>query len=238
LTTTAQNKVIFGYPRSGTKLLADIFQRQGYHNFGEFFATSTKVVEAEIPYAVRKSVIEQQQRAVLKIKRGPHCDNIVLVDDVRTRLYKFNNFKNITPSIVTVWIDNLHCVPEIFESLNDRHFLCTRRSNEFEQLLSRAVVYSQFNYDGEALSNPIMVNLTTFDHFYYHLYRTMKTQDYLVSCGRGTIIDFNELITGSADLGISYSVTSEDQHTNITDLILNLDAVTKRYQYLKENYDY
>jgi hypothetical protein len=236
--TNSEKKVIFGYPRSGTKLLADIYQRKGYHNFGEFFAVSTKIIDAEIPYAVRKSIIEQQQREILKIQRGLHCDNIVLVDEIRSRLYKFNNFKNISPSILTVWIDNIHCVPEMFESLNDRHFLCTRRANEFEQLLSRTIVHSQFNYNNEIPSKPIMVNLTTFDNFYYHLYRTMKTQDYLVSTGRGSIIDFDELIAGTVDLGFSYSVTSQDQHTNINDLILNLDAVEKRYKYLKENYNY
>ena len=53
--------VIFGYPRSGTKLLADIYSKNGYHNFGEFLnIQSAEIVPSEFPYAKRMEIHKQK----------------------------------------------------------------------------------------------------------------------------------------------------------------------------------
>ena len=232
----SQNKVIFGYPRSGTKLLASLFQHQGYFNFGEFFALTTDIQEDVIPYAVRKSVQAQEEFRKERKTRGSSIDNIVVADSIRNRLDIFNKYKDTTPSVATVWMDNFLRVPELLESLNDRFFLCTRRSNEFEQLLSRAIVYKHSNYNDEIPSAPFSLDVNLFVFSYYQLNQTVQFQNYLIKQDRGCIIDFDELISGTSNLGFDYSVTSKDQHADVTGLILNLEEIKKTYQYMKTNY--
>ena len=44
---------IFGYPRSGTKLLASVLTQQGYFNLGEFFESYSTHIELNPLRAVR-----------------------------------------------------------------------------------------------------------------------------------------------------------------------------------------
>ena len=111
---------IFGFPRSGTKLLANIYKQQGYHSFGEFFNPSTTdIVNDSLPFAIRS--------------KNWQDNNPTLTEE---RLNLFKQFIDVDPSTVTLMPIALYYMPTLLNSLGNRYVLCTRRSNKFEQLLS------------------------------------------------------------------------------------------------------
>jgi len=231
------NKIIFGGPRSGTKLLAKIFQDQGYHNFGEFFNSfSCEIVHDSIPYAKRISREEQEKISDIRTKAGIYNDDYRHAITVRERARLFDNFKSITPSIVTIWEASLKLAPETFKLTDDRFVLCIRRKNRLDQLLSRSITKVHFNHDSELESEPITINLKTFEFHFQSLVYTEQLQEQIVNLGRGKIIDFDKLISGTEDLGFPYTVTTKDQHSNLETLVLNLDEVVAKYNKLKDWY--
>ena len=62
---------IFGFPRSATKLLANIYEQHGYTNLGEFFDTFTNdLIFTDIPVASRKPISVQATLRNIR-KRAP-----------------------------------------------------------------------------------------------------------------------------------------------------------------------
>lgn len=232
------NNLIFGNPRSGTKLLAEIFQNQGYHNFGEFFNSFNTDISYinEIPYAVRTSQEKQQWFSNLRKQQGIFVNDHLHRGLMRERLKLFKQFESITPSIVTVWDLTFQLVPESFNLTNNRYILCTRRQNKFEQLLSRSITRQLCNYNGETESVPVVVNETEFHYYFRSLVHIEQLQDHFVENNRGRIIDFDKLITGNEDLGFDYKVTTQDQHTDLESLIINLNEIKTQYNDLKLTY--
>jgi len=231
------NKLIFGNPRSGTKLIAKIYQDNGYHNFGEFFNSfSAEIVNEEIPYAVRTSRETQAEVFRLRKEKGWWYDDFKHSKIIRDRFDLFKKYKDVK-SIVTVWEATFQLAPETFELINDRNVLCTRRNNKFEQLLSRCITKVHFNYDEEVKSTATPISTSEFEGYFRTLTHVEALQDQIVKMGKGVIIDFDDLISGKANLGFEYSVKTKDQHSNLEDLVLNLDEIKEKFNFLIRKYN-
>ena len=230
---------ILGFPRSGTKLLADIFQQQGYHNFGEFFnPKNTYIEENEIPFAKRLPI--ESQKAMIS-NRKSKSEELSLYENtlvVQQRLKQFKNFKFTNPSIVTVWFENFLRLPQLLAEFDNRFFICIRRKNKFDQLLSRVVTLTNLNYNNEIPSNTIKVNLNKFESEFSKLCRVEIMQEFLINSNKGILVDFDDLVNGTANLGFTYTVTSEDQHSRdeLYNLIINLEEVQNKFKELELAY--
>lgn len=233
-----ENKIILAFPRSGTKLLANIYTQQGYHNFGEFFNSySSTIIDSDPPYAVRLPIDQQNEIDSQKLKRGSRVNSWTHTLITEHRISIFEKFKDITPSIVTVWIATFNLLPESVNLLNTRSVLCLRRRNKFEQLLSRCLTLDQYNHDNEIPSTPRKIDADQFNHAFKSLLKLEKLQDYCVNNLKGQYVDFDSLVLGNADLGFTYTIDTTDQHTDLESLVLNLDEIKKRYKILHELYN-
>lgn len=227
--------VIFGYPRSGTKLLADAFVQNDYHNFGEFFNTySSEIILGYKPYARRTSIERQKQLHEMRMA-SPSFDEIKHAKESEIRLNEYNKKSNISPSVVTIWPETFGLLPGMFHHLHGKYILCTTRKNKFEQFLSRLLTYYNCNYDGEIVSEPIEVEMRIVEILYASFFKTEYMQHEIVRLGLGEFVDFDDLIAGKADLGFEYEVRTEDQHIDVESLIKNLDEVKAKIKELREN---
>jgi hypothetical protein len=230
---------ILAFPRSGTKLLADIFQQQGYHNFGEFFNTNNvKLVGNEILHTERLSVSEQKKLNKQRSQQNRLFTRYNASFEIYDRLIEFDKLKHIEPSIVTIWLENCLRFPLLVSSLNDRFFLCIQRKNRLEQLLSRFITKKNFNFDNEVKSSSVNINISRFEEEYSRLCQVYVMQNFLVNSNNGVFVDFDELINGTANLGFDYSVKSEDQHSRdeLYNLIINLEEVQNKFKELELAY--
>ena len=226
---------IFGFPRSGTKLLASIYEQQGYHNFGEFFNPfSTSIVEnLPIPKSARLSIEEQKAEQNRREKISTVSNYVIKNRIVKDRYSKFKNFIDLEPSIVTCWMSDIQFMSTLLPAMGDRFILCPRRKNKLDQLLSYCVSKHNNNFDGEIISKPVVVDIVFLDNTFCHFYKTERLQDTFVKLDMGRYIDFDLLITGQEDLGFDYKVTTKDQHTDLESLIINIDEVKNRIEELK-----
>lgn len=218
--------VIYGSPRSGTKLLADCFKQNGYHNFGEFFDVySSDINESEPPSAYRININSHLLRKKIRSNVGYLQDDLMKSIQLQNRYKKFEKYKDLDNTIVTVWPASLYLYPKINELLNDRFFLCTKR-NRYDRLLSDLVTYYNANYNDEVKSKVFKIDLEILHMFLSSAFKTEMAQKNLISKGRGKYINFDKLITGDEDLGFNYIVTSKDQHTdNLEEYIENIVEV-------------
>jgi hypothetical protein len=221
---------IFGYPRSGTKLLANVLEQQGYFNLGEFFNPYATKIENNPIRAVRTDRETQYQFDRL-LNNNKAEFPYVISSKVKDRVDIFKEV-NIPNTTVTIFSHCTELYPELFYILSDRYFLCTRRENELEHLLSRILTYRFKNYNNEVESQKITVNMDLFEWWFFQLKKLNRIQDYLVSEGKGCLVDFDKLISGSTDLGFAYEVTSVDQHKDLNGLIINYQEVSEKYEYL------
>jgi len=234
-----KKRVIFGFPRSGTKLLADAHVQNGYHSFGEIFDTFTnsiKIEENKLPSAFRKTRAEQ---LAVKKDKQVNVDRHFYKHSVEIRSQRvpiFLQYLSCEPSILTMWLETPKFAPEILSALDDRLFLCTRRTNRFENLLSRCITSVHQNYNAEIPSSSIRISLNAFEMFYYRLREVTWIQNQLVAQNRGYFVDFDELIQGFANLGFSYEVTSKDQHKDLQALVINIDNVQDRFYALSKRF--
>lgn len=231
-----QNKIIYGWWRCGTKLLAHVHQQIGYHNFGEFFNTfSCSIIHDDVPYAQRLPVNAQQEQRKLRITMSPEDLFSIKHAEGQERIKIFQKFKMITPSIVTAWIGDSYYENDVFSLMDDRFYLCPRRENQTEQLLSGLLTWYNLNYNGEYESQPIRVTLDHVDFLYKELRDTTDSQTQLVNEKKGRWIDFDLLITGGEDLGFDYIVDSQDQHRDLYSYFLNLADVLSRIHLLQKS---
>lgn len=228
--------IIFGYPRSGTKLLANVLEQQGYFNFREFFDTYSSEIDSAFPVAKRISA-KKQVEIFNQYNNNIQEKLYVHSTEIKARIQKFNDcVGNYQRSTLTVHSTTFDIAPELFEVFRDHHFLCTRRKNKFEQLVSRILTARFKNYDGEHQSEKMDFDLELFEKFYLHLRKTEEVQDFLISRGRGTLVDFDQLISGSLNLGFDYQVNSVDQHSNPESLIKNYYEVLAKFDQLNFKY--
>lgn len=219
---------IFGFPRSGTKLLANVLEQQGYFNFGEFFETfstdfiGNSLTPSRLPPEKQISIFNN-----INLKEF-HKHASYKTD----RINKFIPYVSTTLSTVTVFYHTVEMAPELFDLLYPRYFLCTRRQNRLDQLISWCLTFQQKNYNGEIKSERMKIDLQYFEHSFYKLQKTERIQDYLIAQGRAILVDFDQLINGSLDLDFAYDVTSVDQHTDLASLIINYDEILSKFNQL------
>jgi hypothetical protein len=224
---------IYGTPRSGTKLLAALYQQQGYHNFGEFFDTFSSTVVPGSSVA-RRLTPEEIKEIWVKRTKGSIRDDEQKRLQTNQRIAMFDQYKDIESSIVTVWSSTFYYRGNLLSTtLSDRYFLCTRRRNRLEHLKSIIVATYNHNFDGTIESRPVTAKLDDVVKWVVQMIWVERRQDYIVSQGRGRYIDFDKLITGTEDLGFEYSVNSIDEHPTLDNLIINLNEVTELIDQIK-----
>jgi hypothetical protein len=149
----------------------------------------------------------------------------------RLKTYKDNPTQNST---VTVWVETLMYIPDLFSELSNHRFLCTRRKDEFEQLVSRYLTYCFKNYNEEVSSSPVHVNTDLFAHFFFEKKKTDMIQSRLVEKKLGVYVDFDDLIRGQFTHDIQYVVSTRDQHRDLLELVTNLDQIKHVYEKLQK----
>ena len=230
------NRNIFGWERSGTKFLANAHEQNGYFNFGEFFNVfSCEVIKENIPYAKRLSISIQRDNRIKN--KNLHAQNLYFQKAflAKDRIELFQIHKHLTPSIVTVWIDDIKYATSILDIISDRYFLCTVRKNKTEQLLSSIITNYNLNFNGEEPTISKKIEMKHVDYFYDRMKNTTIMQEEIVKNKKGRYVDFDALISGNEDLGFEYKVTSIDQHEDVTKYFINLTEVLDRISYLEKN---
>jgi hypothetical protein len=219
--------VIFGSPRSGTKLLASILASFGYHAFGEFFDTRTSSLEnGKISRMTPADIIYYRNQT----RERPLLEDYKHTVKILDRLRRWRQLSNIqTRWAVTVWPDNIFQIPSIMLDLQGCKWLCVQR-NPWDQLVSYLVVRSNANPDGQHDSEPVVVDYNTMHKVYWRMQSTILIQEDLISRGIGIRIQFDELVSGIYP-GFSkpYRVETVDQHADPSLLIENLDEVKEWY---------
>jgi hypothetical protein len=155
----------------------------------------------------------------------------------RCSLYKDLLLQSNESSVVTAWYATFEIVPTAMEFLNSHEILCLKRKNLFEQLLSRLVTIKNLNHDSEILSEPIEVESSTLEYYYYYLRKTLTLQEHCVRRGLGVWVDFDELITGRSELGFDYRVNTIDQHPDLSVVVKNYDQACEFFANIEERYN-
>jgi hypothetical protein len=171
------------------------------------------------------SVKEQFDERTLKYNIGNDTYQKNNIIESLKRIEIFEEYKNLSPSTVTVWPKNFAFIPNLSNILQGRYYLCAIRKNKVEQILSRLLTHYNCNYNNEEPSFAVKVDLALVNFYCQELVKTESHQHTIVSRGLGQYVDFDELINGKADIGFNYKISSTDQHTDLTKLILNLDNV-------------
>ena len=218
-----KNLLIFGYPRSGTKLISTILSRKGYFVLGEFFDTWTS--QTDNNGAERLSPDQ-----ILRVRSYFNIHHLSL-DYIhamelsrRIRMWK-DRVSDKDKWAVTVWLENLSVMPTLITHFGNCKWLCPRRDT-WDQLISYLVVQANSNPDGNKKSLPITVGETLFHRQYWRLHTVLLLQDELINSGLGYRIEFDQLISGKCELfGENYIVETNDQHLNPEDFVLNIDDV-------------
>lgn len=231
-----KNKLILAFPRSGTKLLANAYQNNGHHRFGEFFNTySTTVVDK-----VAKRTTSEEQKAV-RVSRS-NLEKIEfefmhsLMTANRYQQYQQLLAQQTNPTIVTAWYATFQLYPASTHILRTHEVLCLKRKNIFDQLLSRIITVKNLNHDGDRDSDKIVVTEINMKKYFSVLLETVLLQISCVNSGNARWIDFDELISGNADLGFTYTVTTKDQHVDLSEHISNFDESLELFQNTYKSY--
>lgn len=232
-----KSRMILAFPRSGTKLLSAVHEAAGYKVYGEFFNTySTEIVQN---VARRLSPQIQRRRRNLKKELGANQFNYMHTIQTADRcsLYKNLLTRSNESSVVTAWYATFELVPTTMELLETHEILCLKRKNLFEQLLSRLVTVKNLNHDNELASEPIEIESSTLEYYYYYLRKTLALQEHCVQRGLGVWIDFDELIAGRSELGFHYRVNTTDQHPDLRLVVKNYDQACEFFAKIEERYN-
>lgn len=208
------NVAIFSLPRTGTKLLASIFEQFGYHNHGEWYSIrSTEIIDQKI-VRLENPLVFFGTPSENKYK------NISLYES------RFEKFRSNVKNIVTIWPDAVCDFPFILEQLQNYYFISINR-NPWDQILSFYISSRNYNFDANKISSSILFKKADFQKMYWDYFRATKFQYWLASKNRAAIIDFNELISGALKIfsDKKYIIDSKDEHSNLENLVQNLDEV-------------
>jgi hypothetical protein len=222
-----QRLIIFGSPRSGTKLLASILASFGYHPFGEFFDTRTSNLENGKVSRMMPSDIRYYRN---QAKERPLLEDYKHTSKILNRLKIWRQLSAVQSKwTVTVWPENIFQVPSIMLDLQGCKWLCMQR-DPWEQLVSYLVVRGNANPDGQHDSQPVTVDYNTMHMLYWRMHSTTMIQEDLIARGIGIRVSFDELVSGThKGFGGAYPVNTVDQHGDPSLLIENLEEVREWY---------
>ena len=163
----SHNKLaIFSFPRAGTKLIANILGDFGYHSYGEWYDTWSSEILNDTAKRLPASIIaEVQQKALDKDTTSlNHLCKTINRHKLMTLSPKYEK------TVVTVWYESISVFPMIIDQLIDCFWLLPKR-NKWDQLLSWIISFKNQNFNGQFLSNPIIVNKRLFDYFSWKIGR-------------------------------------------------------------------
>lgn len=230
---TVQDKLILCFPKSGSKLLSQLYADQGYHNFGPFFDTFRySLVENEgVPYARQMSAQQQLQIRITRFDRGQSVDDWTHLLVTKNRLKKFNNANSTKPSIVTINMPTLDYTPEAVDLFKNREVLCLRRADKFTQILLRCEEITKISSGG---TSNIKVDKSFFEFSFHMLMKLERLQNYCVDSGFGRVVNFESILEGKENLGFEYSITTEapsitSSVTNVAELQTAFTKLAKKY---------
>lgn len=230
------NLVIFGFQRSATKLVASILEQGGYFSHGEFFDVYSCELIGET--AIRLPFPLQQSNSKILREYDSLMIEYYRTAEARKRMDIFRTMHRHPKSVVTVFSEEMCSLFDLYQLLSDRYFLCTRRANKLEQVLSLLVTKTHRNFNDEFKSTPITVNIPALSRYLSILYKTELFQDSIVESGNGEILDFDSIISGAVDFGFPYTIQTSDQHDDIKSLITNIDEVQRAYDALTLRYQF
>ena len=216
------NIVIFGHPRSGTKLIAKILEDFGYHRHGEWFSLQTTIIENN--KSVRRSkylpdIYSASEKQYKKIKE---------------HIRRYNLYNKIDKSVITIWPDSLTECPFILTKFLDYHWVCLKR-DPWDTMLSYYVSSNNQNFDGAINSKSCMFKEDAFRKIYWDYFKASEMQDWLIKNKSTTVINFRDLISGSSTaFGKEYNVNSIDEHTDLESLVENINQVKEWFKNLEK----
>ena len=221
--------VIFGYPRCGSKLIASLLAQIGYHNHGEWYDTWTSRMEGN--QLVRMTADDQRLRRV-------KSDETPRRQGYRHLLETINRHSTIDVThrkyVVTIWHENAGLFPGMIMRYHDHLWLCPRRNN-WDQLISRMVVWYNGNPDGDTDSSMVTIDRDIFSDQYWKLQQITTAQDWLIESGNGISVPFKDTINGHLP-GVTTKivVNTHDQHPELESLVSNIEEIRKLFGSLEE----
>ena len=217
------NIVIFSHPRSGTKLMAKILEDFGYFSHGEWFSLQSTTIE--------------NNKA---IRRSTHAESIYSKSEsgykkIKEHIRRYNLYNKIDKSVITIWPESLTECPFILYEFKDHHWICLER-DPWDTMLSYYISSKNQNFDGAINSKSCMFKEDAFRKTYWNYYRALEMQDWIIKNKSATVINFQDLISGSSNVfGKDYSVNSIDEHTDLESLVENINQVKEWFIKLENN---
>jgi len=208
-----KNIIIFSHPRSGTKLMANILEDFGYFIHGEWFSLQSTIIENN--KAIRRSTYAEsiQSSSENKYKK------------IKEHIRRYNLYNKIDKSVITIWPESLSECPFILYQFEDYHWLCLKR-DPWDTMLSYYISSKNQNFDGAFNSKPFIFKEDIFRKTYWDYYRAVEMQDWLIKNKSTTVINFQDLISGSSTaFGKEYNVNSKDEHVDLESLVENINQV-------------
>ena len=216
--------VIFGYPRCASKLIASFLKQKGYHSHGEWYDTWTSRMEGA--QTVRMAADDQQTRYLKNMENPGRQGYRHLLETMRRHSSINTSHRKY---VITLWHENVSLFPMMMWQYRDHLWLCPRRNN-WDQLISRMLVWYNRNPDGETHSSIISIDGAMFSYQYWKLQQVSAMQDWLVASGRGVLVPFEDAINGHLPgMQESLEVTTADQHVNPELLVSNIDEMRKLF---------
>lgn len=222
--------VIFSYPRTATKLIANTLAELGYHNYGEWYNIWSNKISGNTSALMspsEQSAVRQEEAVNPARYFTKQCHlSINRVDQWK------NTDQQLNPECwsLTLWPNNLVNFPFILDVYKDCHWLCPTR-NRWTQLLSWFI-----HNQNKGLGDPLPVNVTRmeFEKSYWQLRRTEIIQQWILKNYSSTEVPFEGLVTGTfLELGKDCSANSEEERNPaiLEKLIINIDEVKSWFAY-------
>ena len=211
------NVIIFGPPRTGTKLLRQIYVNRGYHNYGEYFDTwSSRVVENNSERLDSNDILVNYKDWISYPERSSYRH-------VKETFERYSNFNSKNLAVLTLWWDNLKNCPPLLQSFKNNLWLLTTR-NRYDQLRSYCVSILNRNFDGKIQNLAQEIPKSLFVKQYWTMFEIDIMQQWISRNFQSKWVNFDDLINGNADID-NYTVSSQDENYNLDDYILNQDDV-------------
>jgi hypothetical protein len=218
---THNHIVIFSPPRSGTKLLAKIFEDFGYHIHGEWYALYSTYIDGN------KSVRKGSRSSRIANRFENKFANI------KEHIRRQQLYISTDKSVVTIWPESLSEFPFILNDFDNYHWVCLRR-DPMSQMLSWWISSKNYNFDGLRTSKPVTIEEHDMQRMYWNYYTVYELQNWLVNNKSATLISFEDLISGNAKhFGTNYNISTIDEHTNLEALVHNMDEVKEWFNILE-----
>jgi hypothetical protein len=221
------NKVIiFGYPRCGTKLIAQMLTTHGYENLGEYFDTWTSKLVNNRPIRLSQHVQQHQHQQYIK---SPDLENFSHTLELLNRTNTFDNPPIRTS--VTLWYENIKIFPILSSIYQNHRWICAQRNN-FDQLLSRIVVSINANPDGNYPSQRVDIKRSQFETQFWRLQEISLLQEHLVANQLAVKVQFEDVINGKFPDNLQTKVHTVDQHKDLYSYVNNINEVEGWYREL------